>query len=311
MQIMEINKTIVFKGGHYSLNPQDAEKTVMNVPEDSVFVTGGQHDIGTGLHIGAVHMLMITKATDDEIEAVLKQCFNAHIVNYCLEGFQYVPFRLNGYGFIYFTDLIPVEGIEFTDTDRFNELLGLTSHPLYTVLFNKDSALCAITRIDRIESYYKLKCQTIQLYSILDSRWCPKIIPNSSYTLHEALTPFHELHQYFPDEEYGKELFDEAMYTVLMSIYPEFGSKLIGYDLDYTKHMSENFAQKYGFVNKLVGDSSTEKDTSQQVTNCLEEFMKMPSELSDYDDFMEIMSLKKKLPKPFAKVLEHNQNQPK
>lgn len=134
---MELNKKIIMKCGHYSLNPKDAEETVMMVPEDAIFFTGGEGDIGHGLYHGAVHMVMITKASDEELENTSKQCFNCHIVKYSPdERFKYENFRVNGYGFIEFNDLIPVEGIEFTDQDKINELLDLANHPIYTVLLN-------------------------------------------------------------------------------------------------------------------------------------------------------------------------------
>ena len=159
------NKKIVLKCGHYSLRPQDAEETVMMIPEDSIFVTGGENEIGQGKHVGALHFLMITKASDEDLEDASKQCFNGRIVKYSPNGrFDYKNFRVNGYGFMEFTDCIPVEGVEFTDADKFNELLDLANHPIYTILFNDDLALCDATRIDRINSYYDVECKSIQLY---------------------------------------------------------------------------------------------------------------------------------------------------
>ena len=294
---MELNKKIIMKFGHYSLNPQDAEETVMMVPEDAIFFTGGENDIGRGKHVGAVHMVMITKASDEDLENTSKQCCYTHIVKYSPDGrFKYKNFRVNGYGFIEFTDLIPVEGVEFTDQDKINELLDLANHPVYTVLFNDEYALSAVSRIDRINSYYKVECKTIQLYSQIGSRYYPIIETNVHTDLYNALTPFHEFHQFFPDEEYGKELFDEVMYTALSDIYPEFKAKLIGYDLDYIKNIASYYTEKNKAFN-IVLDKENEEETEKQIIAAIEEFNKKHPEKPDInDDFNEISTLKKKLP---------------
>ena len=296
-RIMELNKKIIMKFGHYGHHPQDAEETVMMVPEDAIFFTGGENDTGRGKHTGAVHMVMITKASDEELENVSKQCCYAHIVKYSPDGrFKYKNFRVNGYGFIEFSDLIPVEGIEFTDQDKINELLDLANHPIYTVLFNDEYALSTISRIDRINSYYKVECKTIQLYSQLGSRYYPIIQTNVDTDLYNALTPFHEFHQFFPDEEYGKELFDEVMYTVLSDIYPEFKEKIIGYDLDYIKNIASYYTKKNKALN-IVFDKENEEETKKQLIAAIEEFNKKYPEKPDInDDFNEISTLKKKLP---------------
>lgn len=285
------------KFGHYSLHPKDAEETVMMVPEDAIFFTGGESDIGNSKHVGAVHMVMITKASDEDLENVSNQYCNTNIVKYSPDGrFKYENFRVNGYGFIQFSDLIPVEGIEFTGQDKINELLDLANHPIYTVLFNDEYALSTITRIDRINSYYKVERKTIQLYSQLGSRYYPMIQTNVDTDLKNALVPFHKFHQYFPDEEYGKELFDEIMYTVLSDIYPEFKEKLIGYDLDYIKNIASYYTEQMKAFN-IVFNKENEEEATKQLIAAIEEFDKKYPEKPDInDDFNEISTLKKKLP---------------
>lgn len=289
-------KIIIMKCGHYSLKPQDAEETVMMVPEDTIFFTGGEGDIGHGLHVGAVHMLMMTKASDETLNKIAEQNCSAHVVSYQPENYKYNKFRVNGYGFIEVNDLIPVEGIKFTDQDKINELLDLANHPIYTVLFNDEYALSEVSRIDRINSYNHVKCKTIQLYSQLGSRYYPMIHTNVDTDLYNALTPFHEFHQFFPDEEYGKELFDEVMYTVLSDIYPEFKERLIGYDLDYIKNITSYYTEKNKLLN-IVCDMEHEEEAKKQLIAAIEEFNKKYPENPDInDDFDEIRTLKKKLP---------------
>jgi hypothetical protein len=111
------------------------------------------------------------------------------------------------------------------------------------------------------------------------------------------LTPFHEFHQFFPDEEYGKELFDEVMYTALSDIYPEFKAKLIGYDLDYIKNIVSYYTEKNKALNSIVLDKENEEETEKQIIAAIEEFYnKYPEKPDINDDFNEISTLKKKLP---------------
>lgn len=62
---MENNKKIVLKCGHYSLNPKDAEETTGFVPEDAIFFTGGEKEVGDSKHEGAYHIMLMSKASDD------------------------------------------------------------------------------------------------------------------------------------------------------------------------------------------------------------------------------------------------------
>lgn len=114
--------------------------------------------------------------------------------------------------------------------------------------------------------------------------------------MYNALTPFREFNQFFPDEEYGKELFDEVMYTVLSDIYPEFKERLIGYDLDYIKNIASYCTEKNKAFN-IVFDKENEEEAKKQLIAAIEEFNKKYPEKPDIsDDFDEIRTLKKKLP---------------
>lgn len=201
------------KLGEYGLHPKDAKEIIVEFPDDTIFFTGGNNDIGTCKHEGAYHILAITKSKELKYVG-----YNPQPVMYSTDGFEHEIFRVNGYAFIYIDDCIPIEGIEFTDVDKVNELLNLVNHPVYTVLFNDDLALCNVTRINRIDSYWQVKYESIQLYSQIGSYYYPMIQTNVTSDLYHILTPFHKFYQYIPDEKYGKELFDEVMYTVLKDI---------------------------------------------------------------------------------------------
>lgn len=277
------------KFGAYGLHPKDAKETIIEFPDDTIFFTGGDNDIGDGKYEGAYHILAITKAKELEYHC------NPTLVTYSTGSFEYETFRVNGYAFIYINNCIPIEGIEFTDVNKVNELLDLVNHPIYIVLFNDYLALCDVTRIDRIDSYWQVKCKSIQLYSQIGSRYYP-MIQNVTSDLHKLLIPFHKFYQYIPDEEYGKELFDEVMYTVLKDIYPEFESKLIGYDLDYLHRTGLHFNEINKILNKnFYNKNISEDEVNRQIANDLEEFYKSHP-INIGDDFDEIKTLKKKLP---------------
>lgn len=278
------------KFGEYDLHPKDAKETIIEFPDDTIFFTGGDNDIGNGKYEGAYHILAITKAKE------LKYNCNPTLVTYSINNYKYETFRVNGYAFIYIDNCVPTEGIEFTDVNKVNELLDLINHPIYTILFNDNLTLCNVTRIDRIDSYWQVKCKFIQLYSQIGSYYYPMIYANVTFDLHKVLIPFHKFYQYIPDEKYGKELFDEVMYTVLKDIYPEFESKLIGYDLDYLHRISLHYSEINKILNKNFYNKNISEDgVKRQIANDLEEFYKLHPRI-DLTDFDEIRTFKKKLP---------------
>lgn len=293
---MENTKKIIFKAGQYSLHPKDAKETTVMVPEDALFFTGGENETGNSKHVGAVHMVMITKASDEMIKETDTQAFNATTVNYRVGNYKYELFRINGYGFVEFSDLIPIEGIEFTDADEINRLLDLANHPVYTILFNDECALCDVSRIDRINSYYNVECKSIQLYSQIGSRYYPMIHTNVHTDLNNAINPFHKFNLYIPDEEYGKEIFDEVLYTVLSDIYPEMKSKLIGYDLDYVRRVAKYWCEKNKILNVFWKTKKDEEEVKMQIAEDLEKFYKEYPDEPDSTDFELYCTLQKKLP---------------
>lgn len=279
------------KFGEYKIHPKDVEETIVEFPDDTIFFTGGDNDIGDGKYEGAYHILAITKSKELEYTS-----YNPRLVMYSTNDYKYEIFRANGYAFIYISNCIPIEGIEFTNIDKVNELLDLVNHPVYTVLFNDKLALCNVTRIDRIDSYWQVKYKSIQLYSQIGSYYYPIIYTNITSDLCKVLTHYHEFYQYIPDEKYGKELFDEVMYTALKDIYPEFESRLIGYDLDYLHRTGLYFNEISEILNKnFYNRNINEDEAKRQIANNLEEFYKLHPKI-DLTDFDEIRTFKKKLP---------------
>lgn len=293
---MENNKKIVLKCGHYSLNPKDAEETTGFFPEDAIFFTGGEREVGDSKHEGAYHIMMMSKASDDLLKNAATYFFNASTVVFRNEKFGYDIFRVNGYGFIHINDCIPVEGVEFTDIDEVNRLLDLENHPVYTVLFNDDCALCDVSRINRINSYYNVECTSIQIYSQIGSRYYPMIHSKTRSDLRNVIVPFHKFMLCFPDEQYGKELFDEAMYIALGEIYPEMKEKLIGYDFGHLKNCWDYMQQQTKICNKVFNMDKDKEDISQEISKDLEEFEKTYPVKPDTAGFNEMLLLKKKLP---------------
>lgn len=293
---MENSKKIVLKCGHYSLNPKDAEEKTGLVPEDAIFFTGGEREVGDSKHEGAYHIMIMSKASDDILKNAATNFFNASVVMFRNEKFGYDIFRVNGYGFIHIYDCIPVEGIEFTDADEVNRLLDLENHPVYTVLFNDDCAICDVSRINRINSYHNVECTNIQVYSQIGSRYYPMIHSKTRSDLRNVIVPFHEFMLCFPDEQYGKELFDEAMYIALGEIYPEMKEKLVGYDFEHLKNCWDYMQQQTKICNKVFNMDKNDEEISQEISKDLEEFEKTYPVKPDSEGFNEMLLLKKKLP---------------
>ena len=229
---MKTKKTLL-KFGHYSLNPKDADSVEVQFPEDMLFFSGGKDDIGHMKYDSAYHILGITKASEEQIKECFENVFGTNIIYYTESGVEYKLFRINGYAFISFHNCIPVEGLEFTDVDIINNTLDLPNHPVYTVLLNDEYAFCNVERINRICSEFRVEKTSIQIYSQLGSRYYPMIHTNNVASLHDTIATFHKFCLFIPEENYGKELFDEALNTALSDIYPEYKENLKGYDLNY------------------------------------------------------------------------------
>ncbi len=287
------SKKCVFKFGHYTLNPKDAEAQEVILPEDTLFFTGGDSDIGSMKHTGAYHALGITKATNEELEQI--KCFGCDIVKHCIGNYEYLPFRINGWAFVSFHNCIPVENVEFTDVDTVNELLDIENHPVYTVLLNDNYYFCNVGRINRINSEYMVETTYVQLYSQFGGRYYPMIHAKHIATLRDTIVPFHKFSLFFPEESYGKELFDEALNFVLSDIYPEFKSKLKGYDFEYIHNTAKYWHDMNNILNAVYTkgiDEEMKKDINENLEKFYEEHPKKP----DSTDFEEIQTFRKKLP---------------
>lgn len=256
---MKLNKKCFVRFGHYSAHPKDEEAHEMNFPEDTLFFTGGDGDIGSGKHEGAFHVLAMTKASDSEIRKVAKQGWAASVVTFSNDR-QSTAFRVNGYAFIELPDCISDE-FEFTDADKINELLDLENHPVYVVLLNDEYMISNITRIDRINSVHMVNSVCIQLYSQIGSRYYPMVHPATRGGLFDILHPFYKFTAYIPEESYGKELFDELLYTSMSIIYPEYKSKLKGFDLEYINRQYSNILNRWNnAMEKLRKDNEISDD---------------------------------------------------
>lgn len=229
---MELNKKCFVRFGGYNTHPKDAEAIEINFPEDTLFFTGGPKDIGDGKHDGAFHVLAMTRASDEELRRVTEGILRANIVTVEAPNYTSGIFRVNGYAFIELNDCISNE-FEFTDVNTINDILDFKKHPIYIILLNDEYMISNITRIDRINSFYKVEHTCIQLYTQIGSRYFPMICPKEVGKLYSLLHPFHKFSIYIPEEHYGKELFDECLYTVLSHIYPKYNEKLRGYDMNY------------------------------------------------------------------------------
>jgi hypothetical protein len=282
---MKLNKKLSIRFGGYGIRPEDNKPTEMVLPEDTIFLTGGYHDIGPGKYDNALHVLAISKASDEELLHVGKSTFHAEVMTtYCGMTANNDIFRINGYGFIALHDCISDDFV-FTDADEVNELLDLKNHPVYTVLFNDDYKLCNITRIDRIDSLYKVKNVMVQLHSAIGSRYYPMIHPAGSDYLDKLIHPFYKYEIVVLDGENGDMLFDEVLNTALSHIYPQYKERLRGLNLDFVHDILE--ARYDDFLGYIMGEISKYNDVPE------EDFQKK----TIFRDFASSIPLKKAIDK--------------
>jgi len=279
---MERNKKLIVRFGAYSKRPEEDKPNEMYFPEDTLFFTGGESEIGECKHQGAFHVLAMTKASDKEIKAAAEQGWGAHVVNLYGPHYKNIIFRVNGYAFIELSDCISDEFV-FTDIDKINELLDLKNHPIYVVLLNDEYMISDVSRIDRINSYYNVDTVSLQLYSQLGSRYFPMIWPKNNVKLANLIHPFHKFSVYIPEESYGKELFDEVLYIAMGHVYPEYNKKLKGFDMEYiNRKYKEHFDYWNDCLQKL-------KDNGEF---CVGLLSAPPPQLENIKDFIEKIPLK-------------------
>lgn len=228
---------------YYNETSDTAKTITVNFPEDSLFITGGENDIGKcGKTIGALHFLCLTKATKEELSSLFDGgCCDVLTVQTKIDGENSV-LRVNGYAFVSFHNIVLVDEIPFADHDKINEeILCLKNKPQYFVHLDEFYNILDVKRLERIDSEYMCRCSIVDNVSWLNKKENYLICPGQENEIGNVISTHHKFFVYqINDLNYGKRLFDELLYRNLSLVYPEYGKKIYGYDILWlNKTMSE------------------------------------------------------------------------
>ena len=89
--------------GEYHKHPNNCDLKTFSLPVDTLFFTRGDDDIGNGKHVGALHYLCLTKATDEELKKHMKSLERYILCHFvwpqcCVSYFTNLSINLLRYG---------------------------------------------------------------------------------------------------------------------------------------------------------------------------------------------------------------------
>lgn len=296
-------KTFKIRFGEYHKHPNDVDARDVQLPEDTLFFSRGENDIGGGKYIGALHYLCLTKATDEELNKASIHC-KVSVVK-CRDT-NYNIVRFNGYAMITIHNCIIDTPIETIDEDKLNELLKPEEQ--YFVYLSQNYEIISISKLNRILSETRVRCCDVYLHGVIDSeRDANTIMCNVEYKLDNIINPFHRIIVKKVDQEYGRRLLTDAIYKNLSLVYPEFSEKRIGYDFDW---LNSNAKEVFGYlylkkVDELPDDIINLDEVMgklKKIETKLEELgtpIPMgygPKEDVDYTEYKNILNFEKELP---------------
>lgn len=291
--------------GEYHKHPTNCDLKTFSLPEDTLFFTRGDDDIGNGKHVGALHYLCLTKATDEELIKHMKS-FNPEFITY--RNYQNEIVRWNGYALLTIHDCIMETPIKLINEDELNEFLAPQKQ--FFIYLSEDNHIIKIIRLNRILSESRIMCAVNYLHGEINSvRENNTIFCDDDYSMSQLIAPHHTIRLIHLDNEYAEILFREAMYANLSKIYPEFKNKLIGYDFEWLAKESEII---YGelFIQKTkehiendgeVIDLDGYMKAIEEATEKIEKATKViagrgPKKGVDYDLYNDIFHFRKPLP---------------
>ena len=228
--------------GEYGTHPKDKEPVEVNLPDDALIYTPGPHFIGHGLYRGALHYMVITKASNDEINIKLKGIFGVDIETECIRGhYLYDILRLNGWALIHLYDCIIESDINLLSEEEFNNMIGM--HGLYYVYLNENYHIIKIIRINHIKASEWVECSVIYHTAEMGDSPCHEIRQNAVYSLRNIISPHHSVLLRKPDPNYGYYLFNDMTQNVLHIMDPnQYPRPTVNYDLDW---LHDNFMTTY------------------------------------------------------------------
>ncbi len=224
-------KVFKIRFSSYGKSATDVEPKEVMLPEDCLFYTAGENDIGGGLSKGCLHYMAITKATDECLDKI--DHLRINVVN-IMDGshYRFRTLRFNGYAIIELNDCI-IEDIELIDEDTLNEYLQPKLQ--YFVTLGEECNIITVCRLNRIHSSSRVDIAEAYLHAYIGSyREFYTITPKRKMRLYD-ITHCHDSQYlvHIPDPEYGAKLLNELIYINLSIIDDKFRDNLIGYDLNY------------------------------------------------------------------------------
>lgn len=282
-------KTFSIRFGEYRKHPNDVDARAVLLPEDTLFFSRGDKDIGRGKYIGALHYLCLTKATDEELLGNM-QHYNPSII-YSRHSDGGI-LRFNGYAMITIHDCIIDTPIETIDEDKLNELLKPEEQ--YFVYLSQSYEIISISKLNRILSETRVVCCDVYLHGAIDSeRDVNTIMCNVEYKLDNIINPSHRIIVKKVEKKYGQSLLTDAIYKNLALVYPYFSEKRIGYDFDWLKNKSK---EAFGYIGKLVDENADKLDKLQEKLGTAISMGYVPKEDVDYEEYKQILNFTKPLP---------------
>ena len=282
-------KTFKIRFGEYHKHPNDVDARNVQLPEDTLFFTRGENDTGGGKHIGALHYLCLTKATDEELRGNMPH-YNPSIIDFYNSDGGIL--RFNGYAMITIHNCIIDTPIETIDEDKLNELLKPEEQ--YFVYLSQNYEIISISKLNRILSETRVRCCDVYLHGTIDSeRDVNTIMCNVEYKLDNIINPFHEIIVKKVDQEYGRRLLTDAIYKNLSLVYPEFSEKRIGYDLNW---LNSNAKEVFGYISLKKVDELPDDIISLEELGTPIPMGYAPKEDVDRTEYENILNFEKELP---------------
>ena len=235
---------ITVRFGCYSIHPKDAQRHVIELPDDSLFYTAGSHSIGHCLHEGALHYIVISKASDND----LKKLKDVNIVFQSSINPRYTIFRMNGWAFISLQDCIIDEPISPISEDEFNNLI-MQKH-LYYVCLSENLNILKVIKINRIIDLWNVRCSVVRHRDDFDSGSCEQIIADQCYELEDIVHWWGHILCKRIDTEYGKQLFDDMCLQIMNKIDSKFKPNF-NYDFDWLNKNWKEFVDNKEFIEIL------------------------------------------------------------
>lgn len=269
---------LTIRFGGYNTHPKDAEPREIELPDGTLLYTPGEHYINHGLHIGALHYLAITKASDEELFKVRKPC-GVDVLMEDNTDLKRIPFRMNGYAFVRLSDCLIDSSFSLIHEEELNHLIK--QEHLYYIYLSENYDIIKVVRINYVKANECVHCSVVRFRDDFNNSNYYAINPDVVYSFDTIVTPLHTLIRRL-DNEYGKKLFDDMCSQVLNMVDKSYEIKY-NYDIEW---LNKNFSITYPELTDMTKDP---------VERFLGYAMKVPNKEVE-DIYNDILCFRKELP---------------